>query len=337
LRRRAERRRAERQGETPRTVREIDYLLMVDDEARQGALRFAESVGGPFLAEYGSAKIPPLIELPHLLSAAEHVTADRDTDEDLRLLLAPGSSLGGARPKASIRDRDGHLCIAKFPNKGDEINAVLWEAVALTLAAKAGVEVSAWRLRTVAGKSVLLLRRFDRDRDMRVPFLSAMSMLDATDQETRSYLEFVDVLRQHGASPKEDMRALWRRIVFSILISNTDDHLRNHGFLYAGPAGWRLSPAYDLNPVPTDIKPRILTTAIDLSDGTASLQLAMDVAAYFELKPDAARKIAAEVGRATATWRRAAKKLGLRAAETDRMASSFEHRDLKEALAFARP
>jgi serine/threonine-protein kinase HipA len=333
LMRRAERRRAERQGQTPRTVREIDYLLMVDDEARQGALRFAGSEGGPFLAEYGSAKIPPLIELPHLLSAAEHVTADRDTDEDLRLLLAPGSSLGGARPKASIRDRDGHLCIAKFPNKGDEINAVLWEAVALTLAAKAGVAVSAWRLRTVAGKSVLLLRRFDREREMRVPFLSAMSMLDATDQETRSYLEFVDVLRQHGASPKEDMRALWRRIVFSILISNTDDHLRNHGFLYAGPAGWRLSPAYDLNPVPTDIKPRILTTAIDLSDGTASLQLAMDVAAYFELSPDAARKIAAEVGRATATWRREAKKLRLTAAEIDRMTSSFEHQELKEALA----
>jgi serine/threonine-protein kinase HipA len=333
LMRRAERRRAERLGETPRTVREIDYLLMVDDEARQGALRFAEREGGAFLAAYGSTKIPPLIELPDLLSAAEHVAADSDTDEDLRLLLAPGSSLGGARPKASIRDRDGHLAIAKFPNKGDEINAVLWEAMALTLAAKAGITVPAWRLKTVAGKPVLLLRRFDREHGMRVPFLSAMSMLDATDQETRSYLEFVDVLRQHGASPKQDMHALWRRIVFSILISNTDDHLRNHGFLYAGPAGWRLSPAYDLNPVPTDIKPRILTTAIDLSDGTASLKLALDVAAYFELGRDEARQIAAEVGRATATWRREAKKLGLTAAEIDRMESSFEHQDLKEALA----
>jgi serine/threonine-protein kinase HipA len=336
LMRRAERRRAERLGETPRTVREIDYLLMVDDEARQGALRFAESEGGPFLAQHGPTKIPPLIELPRLLSAAEHVLAGTDADEDLRLLLAPGSSLGGARPKASVRDRDGQLAIAKFPNKGDEINAVLWEAVALTLAAKAGITVPAWRLATVAGKPVLLLRRFDRERGMRVPFLSAMSMLDAKDQETRSYLEFVDVLRQHGASPKQDMRALWRRIVFSILISNTDDHLRNHGFLYAGPAGWRLAPAYDLNPVPTDIKPRILTTAIDLSDGTASLQLALEVAAYFELGRDEARKIAAEVGRATATWRREAKKLGLTAAEIDRMASSFEHQDLKEALATGR-
>jgi serine/threonine-protein kinase HipA len=333
LMRRAERRRAERLGETPRTLREIDYLLMVDDEARQGALRFAEREGGPFLAEIAPIKIPPLIELPRLLSAAEHVAADRDTDEDLRLLLAPGSSLGGARPKASVRDRDGHLAIAKFPNKGDEINAVLWEAVALTLAAKAGIAVPVWRLKTAAGKPVLLLRRFDREGSVRVPFLSAMSMLGATDQETRSYLEFVDVLRQHGASPKADMRALWRRIVFSVMISNTDDHLRNHGFLYAGPAGWRLSPAYDLNPVPADIKPRILTTAIDLTDGTASLKLALDVAAYFELNPGEARKIASEVGRATATWRREAKKLGIAAAEIDRMASSFEHDDLKEALA----
>jgi serine/threonine-protein kinase HipA len=333
LMRRAERRRAERLGETPRTLREMDYLLMVDDEARQGALRFAEREGGPFLAEIAPIKIPPLIELPRLLSAAEHVAADSDTDEDLRLLLAPGSSLGGARPKASVRDRDGHLAIAKFPNKGDEINAVLWEAVALTLAAKAGIAVPAWRLKIAAGKPVLLLRRFDREGSVRVPFLSAMSMLGATDRETRSYLEFVDVLRQHGASPKADMRALWRRIVFSVLISNTDDHLRNHGFLYAGPAGWRLSPAYDMNPVPADVKPRILTTAIDLTDGTASLQLALDVAAYFELNPGEARKIAAEVGRAAATWRREAKKLGIAAAEIDRMASSFEHDDLKEALA----
>ena len=180
---------------------------MVDDEARQGALRFAEREGGPFLAEHGPTKIPPLIELPRLLSAAEHVLSDTDSDEDLRLLLAPGSSLGGARPKASVRDRDGHLAIAKFPNKGDEVNTVLWEAVALTLAAKAGIPVPAWRLETVADKPVLLLRRFDREQGTRVPFLSAMSMLDAQDNEARSYLEFVDILRQHGAAPKEDMHA----------------------------------------------------------------------------------------------------------------------------------
>jgi serine/threonine-protein kinase HipA len=265
-----------------------------------------------------------------LLSAAEHVVDDKDSDEDLRLLLAPGSSLGGARPKASVRDRDGHLAIAKFPSKGDDVNTVLWEAVALTLAANAGIPVSAWWLETVAGRPVLLLRRFDREGN-RVPFLSAMSMLGAKENESRSDLEFVDILRQHGAAPKEDMHALWRRIVFSILISNTDDHLRNHGFLWTGPAGWRLSPAYDLNPVPTDIKPRILTTAIDLEDGTASLQLALQVASYFELTHEEARKIAGQVGRAVGTWRKVASKLGLTPAEIGRLASAFEHEDLKAA------
>jgi serine/threonine-protein kinase HipA len=332
LMRRAERRRSGDEGRTPRTLMEIDYLLMVDDEARLGALRFAEREGGPFLAGPGQRKIPALIDLPQLLSAAEHVLSGTDTGEDLRLLLASGSSLGGARPKASVRDRGGHLAIAKFPNQGDEVNTVLWEAVALTLAAKAGIPVPVWRVATVSGKPVLLLRRFDREREMRLPFLSAMSMLDAQDNEARSYLEFVDVLRQYGAAPKEDMHALWRRIVFSILISNTDDHLRNHGFLWAGPAGWRLSPAYDLNPVPTDIKPRVLSTAIDLDDRTASLKLALEVAGYFELGEAEAHKIAGQVGHAVATWRKQAAKLGLTPAAIDRMASAFEHEDLQAAL-----
>jgi serine/threonine-protein kinase HipA len=351
LMRRAERRRAERMGETPRTLMEIDYLLMVDDEARQGALRFARhdrmdaggratqdakaEEGGPFLAEHKAARIPPLIDLPRLLSAAEHVVGDTDSDEDLRLLLAPGSSLGGARPKASVRDRDGHLAIAKFPHKGDEINTVLWEAVALRLAAKAGIPVPDWRIEQVLNKPVLLLRRFDRVHDQRIPFLSAMSMLGASDNESRSYLEFVDALRRYGASPKQDMHALWRRIVFNILISNTDDHLRNHAFLYTGPDGWRLAPAYDLNPVPTDIKPRVLTTAIDLDNGSASLDLAMSVVGYFELDKEKAHVISAEVGQAVATWREEAEQLSLTRAEINRMASAFEHEDLKAALSLS--
>ncbi len=332
LMRRAERRRAERAGETPRTLMEIDYLLMVDGEARQGALRFARQEGGPFLAEHEAVRIPPLIYLPQLLSAAEHVVGDTDSDEDLRLLLAPGSSLGGARPKASVRDRDGHLAIAKFPHKDDEINTVLWEAVALRLAEKAGIPVPDWRIEHVVNKPVLLLRRFDRVQGQRIPFLSAMSMLGASDNESRSYLEFVDALRRYGASPKQDMHELWRRIVFNILISNTDDHLRNHAFLYTGPDGWRLAPAYDLNPVPTDIKPRVLTTAIDLDDGSASLDLAMSVVGYFELDEEKAHVIAAEVGKAVATWREEAAQLSLTRAEIDRMASAFEHEDLSAAL-----
>lgn len=332
LMRRMERRRAEREGQTPRTLQEIDFLLLVDDEARQGALRFAEREGGPFLREESVKRIPPLVELPKLLSAAEHLMEEKDTEEDLRLLFAAGSSLGGARPKASVIEKDGHLAIAKFPRQDDEVNAVVWEAVALTLAQRAGIAVPTARVETVANKPVLLLRRFDRDGARRIPFLSAMSMLGSRDNETRSYLEIVDALRQHGAAPKEDMRALWRRLVFNILISNTDDHLRNHGFLYEGPDGWRLSPAYDLNPVPTDIKPRILATAINEDDNTASLALALEVAGYFELGADTAREIAAEVGGAVATWRDEAAAHDLTKPEINRMASAFEHRDLEVAI-----
>jgi serine/threonine-protein kinase HipA len=332
LMRRMERRRAEREGQAPRTLHEMDYLLLVDDEARAGALRFAEIEGGPFLRQEETKRIPPLLELPKLLSAAEHVMEETDTEEDLRLLFAPGSSLGGARPKASVREKDGHLAIAKFPRKDDEINTVVWEAVALALAHKAGIPVPAPRVETIANKPVLLLRRFDRDGKRRIPFLSAMSMLGAKDNETHSYLEIVDALRQHGAAPKADMEALWRRVVFNILISNTDDHLRNHGFLYEGSDGWRLSPAYDLNPVPTDIKPRILTTAINEDDGTASLALAMSVAKYFELDAANARETAKQVGKAVSKWRGEAARHGITKNEIDRMASAFEHEDMKEAL-----
>ena len=278
LMRRMERRRAEREKHAPRTLQEIDYLLLVDDEARQGALRFAEREGGPFLREESGKRTPPLIELPELLSAADRVAEDKDTEEDLRLLLAPGSSLGGARPKASVRDKDGHLAIAKFPRRDDDYNTVLWEAVALTLAHKTGIAVPDARIEIVGNTPVLVLRRFDRLDGQRIPFLSSMSMLGARDNQTRSYMEIADALRQHGAASKDDIRELWRRIVFNILISNTDDHLRNHGFLYSGPNGWRLSPAYDLNPVPVDVKPRVLTTAINEDDSTASIDLAMSVA-----------------------------------------------------------
>jgi serine/threonine-protein kinase HipA len=332
LMRRMERRRAEHEGQTPRTLREIDYLLLVDDEARLGALRFAEHEGGPFLRCEELNRIPPLVDLPKLLSAAERVLEDAETEEDLRLLFAPGSSLGGARPKACVREKDGSLSIAKFPRKDDEIDTVAWEAVALSLARKAGIAVPSARVERVIDKPVLLLRRFDRDGQRRIPFLSARSMLGAKDNETRSYLEMVDALRQHGAAPTADIQALWRRMLFNILISNTDDHLRNHGFLYARDDGWRLSPAYDLNPVPADIKPRTLTTAINEDDTTASLSLALDVAGYFALDERKARRMAAQVARVTSRWHDEAARHGISKRETERMASAFEHEDLKKAL-----
>jgi serine/threonine-protein kinase HipA len=331
LMRRMERRRAQREGATPRTLHEVDYLLLVDDEVREGALRFAETAGGPFLRQEDAKRIPPLIDLPRLLSAAERVIDDKDSDEDLTLLFAPGSSLGGARPKASVRDKDARLAIAKFPRQDDEFDIVRWEAVALQLAGDAGITVPDARIEDVGGKPVLITRRFDRDGRRRIPFLSAMSMLGARDNETVSYMEIADALRQHGAMPKEDLPALWRRIVFNILISNTDDHLRNHGFVYEGTCGWRLSPAYDLNPVPVHIKPRVLTTAINAEDTTASIDLALEVAGYFEIQAGPARVVARAVAKGVSHWRQVAVRYGIDKKEIDRMASAFEHEDLERA------
>jgi len=160
-----------------------------------------------------------------------------------------------------------------------------------------------------------------------------MSMIGAEDLETRSYLEIADALRQHGANPLKDLHALWRRIVFSVLISNTDDHLRNHGFVYSGHDGWRLSPAYDMNPTPIDVKPRYLMTAIDLDDTTASLELALSVAQYFMLDEDQARAIAKDVATVVSDWRTIAARIGVVSRDIDRMVTAFEHDDLNTAMA----
>ena len=223
LMRRAEVARATGQNTMPSTLFEIDYLMGVNDEARQGALRFS-MVPEQHLALKQKTSIPPLVDLPKLLSATERLATDTESAEDLKLLLAPGSSLGGARPKASVRDKDGSLAIAKFPKKGDEHNVVLWEAVALALAKEAGITVSSWRIENILEKPVLIINRFDRYKGERIPFLSAMSMLGAADNEQHSYLEIVYALAQYGGSPKKDMAELWRRIVFTIMVANTDDH-----------------------------------------------------------------------------------------------------------------
>jgi len=317
---------ARAEGRAPRTLRELDFLLAVSDFARHGALRFALEKGGVFVADRDRSHIPPLVRLSELLEATERVLADTETEDDLRLLLALGSSLGGARPKASVLDTDGSLLIAKFPAGADAYDVVRWEAVALSLAAEAGIDTPRWRLEVVAGKPTLLLHRFDRDGEIRRPFLSAMSMLGAADGDTRSYMEIADVLRLYGAEPRRDLRELWRRIVFNVLISNTDDHLRNHGFLYAGKQGWRLAPAYDLNPVPRDVGPRVLSTTIGLDeDPSASLELALEVADYFDLAAEGAREAVAEVLSAVGRWRQLAERYGLARGQIDRMSSAFEH------------
>lgn len=317
---------AKNQNRFPKTLLEIDYLLGVNDEARQGALRFSvPSAKKLFLAPKQETSIPPLIDLPELLSASDRFTSDDETEKDLRLLLVPGSSLGGARPKASVRDKDGSIAIAKFPRKDDEFNVVVWEAVALTLAQKAGIKVPSHRLEIVFGKPVLIISRFDRKSERRIPFLSAMSMLGAKDNEQHSYLEMAYALAQHGSAPEEDMKELWKRIVFTIMVSNTDDHLRNHGFIYERHKGWRLSPAYDINPTPLEIAPHILTTSIDFYNNTASLDIAMEVAKDFRLQKNEAAFIVKEIATVVKQWRDLAYAFGLSKKECDRMSSAFAY------------
>lgn len=332
LMQRAERRLADREGRRVRTLTETDYLLGVADETRLGALRFRRLGDDVFQAPI-RAGIPALIELGRLLQVTERILRDEETDEDLQLIFAPGSSLGGARPKASIIDQHGHLSIAKFPKETDEYSMETWEEIALRLAGRAGITTPHHELVEVAGKAVLLSRRFDRDGQLRTPFLSAMAMTGSKDGERGSYPEIVDALSQYGARAKQDAIELYRRVAFSVLISNVDDHLRNHGFLWTGKDGWTLSPAYDLNPVPADLKARVLTTNINLDEGTCSLDLLEEAAEYFGLPLAAARAVIKEVAATTATWRDTAKEVGARAGEINRIASAFEHDDLTRALA----
>ena len=331
LMQRAERRAAEREGRAIRTLAESDYLLGVSDETRQGALRFRR-VGEESFQAPDRAGVPALIKLGQLLQVTERILRDEETDEDLQLIFAPGSSIGGARPKASVIDQYGYLSIAKFPKETDDYSVETWEEIALRLAEQAGIATPKHQLIEVAGKAVLLSRRFDRQDRTRIPFLSAMAMMSAKDGEQGSYPEIVDSLVQHGAQAKTDARALYRRVVFNVLISNVDDHLRNHGFLWLGRNGWSLSPAYDLNPVPADIKARVLTTNISLDEGTCSLDLLEAAAEYFSLSLAQARTIIKEVALVTSGWRDLAKEVGARSAEIQRMASAFEHDELKRAM-----
>jgi serine/threonine-protein kinase HipA len=329
---RRERHQAKAEGRAPRTLLEADFLMLVEDQTRLGALRFRD-VGAEAFQAADVQPVPPLVALPRLLGAARRILDDRETDQDLRLLLAPGSSLGGARPKASVLGADGALLMAKFPSQTDDWPVPVWESVAMTLAERAGVIVPPFQLRQVSRRAVFMMSRFDRAAGgHRRPFCSALTALGAADGEIRSYLELVDFLRQDGADAPGDAGQLWRRMVFNILISNTDDHLRNHGFLRER-AGWRLSPAYDLNPTPVDVKPRIHALALNETDQDASLDTALSVAGYFALGKAEASAVAREVGAVVRAWRDVAVQHGLTANQADRMASAFDHDDLTRATA----
>jgi serine/threonine-protein kinase HipA len=332
LMQRAERLAASEEGRRVRSLGMVDFLLGVSDESRLGALRFRL----PESAAYQASRdigVPPLVELGQLLDSTQRILRDDATAADLSLMLAPGSSLGGARPKASVRDLQGRLAIAKFPKDDDEYSLETWEAIAIALASEAGIATPETSLLRVDGRAVLLSRRFDRVGEHRLPFVSAMTMTDSVDGETGSYPDIVDALAVHGERTGHDAQALFRRIAFNILISNLDDHLRNHGALHIAGYGWRLAPAYDLNPVPRDLKTPILSTTIDGDDATCSVALLRDSATFYGLSDTEARRIIADVAHVTQGWRACAKRFGQPAAAIDRMSSAFEHEVLDDALA----
>jgi serine/threonine-protein kinase HipA len=314
--------RASEEHRTPHSRTEIDFLLGVRDDLRQGALRFRNPASGAYVST--STEVPHLIELPRLLNAAEALERENESDEDLRLLVQGGSSLGGAQPKAHVRAPDGALGIAKFPAPtGDSWDVIRWEAVSLTLASRAGISVPQFALHAVAGRPVLIVQRFDRHDEERIGYVSAMTLLEAADGDGRSYVEIAEAIEEHSRSAAVDLRELWRRMVFSRLISNTDDHLRNHGFLRTSTAGWSLSPAFDLNPNPQPGGTRFSTVVDEGRDGENEVDVALDLASMFRLTPDEALGVLGEVVSAVSRWAGVAKSVGLASGEIDRMSGAF--------------
>jgi serine/threonine-protein kinase HipA len=333
LMRRSERRKAKIEDRQVRTLHETDFLLGVSDVSRLGALRLKRESDERFQAPTKSG-VPGFIALGQLLESAQRVERGIETDSDLQMIFAPGSSLGGARPKASIIDQHGNLAIAKFPKDTDEYSIETWEHIALTLADMAGIYCSEHELVKVAKRPVLISKRFDRMDGARIPFLSAMSLLQLKDGDRASYPEIIDEMTNIGASVKTDAPELFRRMVFNILISNVDDHLRNHGFLLQSKNGWVLSPVYDLNPTPEDVRARVLTTSISPDDATCSIDLALDQANFFNIKEQDAKNIILEVAKSVSKWRTIASRNGLSKTLIDRMETAFEHVDLEKALKF---
>ena len=317
-------RRAFRKAGEERTLSEIDYLLAITDRTRIGALRYRREGEEPFDHDIGRYRVPPLIRLPALVDAADAVHRNTETAEDLKLLLNEGSPLGGARPKSAVVDDYGRLAIAKFPKNDDDRSIPHGEVLAMTLAANAGINVAEARLQDVAGRPVSLIVRFDRDGERRIPFLSAMSLLGLDDGDEATYTDIAEVIRMYSSAPTEDLHELWRRIAFNVMVGNLDDHLRNHGFLYDQDDKWRLSPAYDLNPVPLAEKARELTTWISEEGPDADLDLARNAAPCFALNANRANAVIDEVAAALKGWRNTARQLGMSAADAAVYATAIE-------------
>lgn len=314
-------------GEKAPNLYEIDYLLGVYDKTRMGALRFKTDPNGPFLDHNENNPTPPWTSAGELQEAVAQFENDNDNEtvkKWLNVLIAPGSSLGGARPKANILDHENNLWIAKFPSKSDTTDKAAWELLAYQLAIAAGIKMAPSKIEKIAGKyHTFFTKRFDREKEERIHFASAMTLLGKTEESIRdnpgSYLEIAEFIQTFGANIEENLQELWKRIVFNIAISNTDDHLRNHGFLLTN-AGWVLSPAFDINP---SVEKEGLALNIDMENNALDINLVKSVGPYFRLNESQMQQIIQEVAKAVSTWKSAASKLGIPKKEQEIMATAF--------------
>ncbi len=319
--------RSKSDGKSHRNLNELDFLLGVNDETRMGALRFKLEQDGPFLDDDKRMPTPPWASIKELQRSAQLLESDKDNKEVrkwLAMLVAPGSSMGGSRPKANIQDTDGQLWMAKFPSKNDEIDRALWEYLAYKLALSSKIKMSECRIEKVHGSyHTFFTKRFDRQFNKRIHFASAMTMTGNDEMnlrdKTSSYLEIAEFIQFSGAQITEDLNQLWRRIVFNIAISNTDDHLRNHGFILTHE-GWQLSPAFDINP---SIEKNGLALNIDMDDNALDFDLARSVGPYFKLNTKEMDKILKEVKTAVQKWEKMAIEIGISRSERSLMSSAF--------------
>jgi len=319
---------ADQEARKPRKLLKSDFLLGVYDETRMGAIRFKTDKDGPFLSDDDKTPTPPWTSLRTLEEAARQFENDESGLEQqwVKQLIKPGSSLGGARPKATVRDTEGNLWIAKFPSKHDEFNVGAWEKVVHDLAKICGLNVPESKLTSFSKYgSTFLVKRFDRDGDRRIHFASAMTMLGKQDGSSAadgtSYLDIVSFIKSNGAQPKKDLVELWKRIVFSMAVSNTDDHLRNHGFILT-KNGWCLSPMYDVNPIPEGYE---LSLCVNEDDPTISIELAVDTASYFDISKKDAETMAKEIVLTVRNnWEKTAEKCGFSRAAMERMRPAFD-------------
>lgn len=318
---------AKAEGRPAPALHETDYLLGVDDQCRMGALRFKTSQEGLFLAASGDYPVPPWVSVGELQHIAKLVETETETvllNKWLVVLMAPGASLGGARPKANIKDKTGHLWIAKFPSCKDTIDKAQWEFLAYKLACASGIEMSESKIKKIAGNHcTFFTKRFDRDKGKRIHFASAMTLTgnseDTLRDATASYLELALFIQNHCGNVKDNLKELWRRIVFNIAVSNTDDHLRNHGFIVKNNV-WKLSPAFDINP---SIDKEALALNIDESSGALDFELAMSVIDYFRLSHNEAIAIMNQIKHAVSPWEKTAKSIGISPTEIELMRQAF--------------